>query len=142
MKKKINWQGKGQLLKKKLWEVFSIYIRRRDADKNGMVSCVTCGAKKHWKDLDAGHYNPKTDGLSMYFEEKNVHPQCTYCNRFRHGNCQPYALYLIQRYGPDILKELNWKKNQLTKITEIDYVRLIELYKYKIKELDGKETKV
>lgn len=122
-------------LKRKLWKVFSEYVRRKDADWQGFVRCVTCGKSLHWKEMDAGHYNPKTDGLAMYFEEKNVHPQCTYCNRFRHGNIQQYSLYLIRKYGPDVLKELDWKKNQLTSITEVDYIRLIDLYKNKLKEL-------
>ena len=35
-------------LEKKLDAVFSEYIRRKYADKNGIVSCYTCGKKKFW----------------------------------------------------------------------------------------------
>ena len=126
---------KKQSLKDKFWKVFSEYIRRRDSDWQGMATCCTCGKVKHWKEMDAGHYNPKTDGLSMYFEEKNVHAQCNPCNRFGHGKLNNYAIFLRRKYGEQILEELDYKKRQFIKITEQDYERFIELYKDKIKNL-------
>ena len=36
-------------LVKKLDTVFSEYIRRKYADKKGIVSCYTCGKKAYWK---------------------------------------------------------------------------------------------
>jgi len=42
--------------KKEADKVFSRYIRRKYADKNGNVSCITCGVTKHWKEMDCGHY--------------------------------------------------------------------------------------
>ena len=124
-----------QQLKKKLWKIFSEYIRRSHADWQGMVTCVTCGKYMHWKEADAGHYHPRTDGLAMFFEEKNVHPQCNPCNRWRHGNLTKYALYLRKRYGEQILEELEWKQKQGTEIKYLDYLRLIEFYKNKLLEL-------
>jgi hypothetical protein len=125
-----------QSLKKRLWKYFSIYIRTRDADWKGMVRCVTCGKMMHWKESSAGHYHPKTDGIAMYFEEKNVHNQCNRCNVHLHSNATNYALYLRKRYGEGILEELEWKSRQTVKLTEIDYVRLIDLYKGKIKKIN------
>lgn len=127
--------SENQKLKRKLWKVFSEYIRRRDADWKGNISCCTCNKRMHWKESDAGHYIAKTAGLSIYFEEKNVHNQCTHCNRFKHGNQPKYALYLIDRYSPDILKELEWKSNQKVQIHDNEYKKLIEEYKEKIKKL-------
>lgn len=124
-----------QTLKKDLWKVFSEWIRRKDADFNGYATCVTCGIRKHWKELDAGHYIAKTAGLSVYFEEKNVHPQCTACNRFRHGNLAQYALYLKGKYGDQILEELDWKRKQKAEIKLGEYIKLIEIYKTKLKNL-------
>ena len=127
--------SENQRLKKKLWALVSEYIRRKDADWQGYVSCVTCGVRKHWKELDAGHYIAKTGGLSIYFEEKNLAPQCTGCNRFRHGNLAQYALYLIGKYGDQILEELDWKRKQTISISNGEYKKLIEVYKEKIKSL-------
>jgi len=119
-----------QTLKKKFWKVFSEYIRRRD---KGV--CISCGKRDDWKNQDAGHYIPKTKGLSIYFDEKNVNCQCTYCNRFMHGNLTTYAIALRRKYGEEILEELEVKRRLFTKITESDYLQFIKLYKDKIKEL-------
>lgn len=83
--------------------------------------------------MDAGHYIPKTYGLSIYFEEKNVHPQCTGCNRFRRGNLTAYAIALRKRYGETILEELDALKHQTRKFSESDYEELIERYKSLLK---------
>ena len=40
---------KRKTLIKKLDTVFSEYIRRKYADKKGIVSCYTCGKKAYWK---------------------------------------------------------------------------------------------
>lgn len=127
--------------KKVLWKWFSLYIRLRDANWKGEVACCSCGKVKHYKQMDAGHFIPKTAGNSIYFEEKNVHPQCDSCNRQNHGNLSSYALYLIKRYGPEIITELNWKRYQKCDITHLDYLRLIEEYKKKVKALDFKNKK-
>jgi hypothetical protein len=122
-----------QRLKSNLWIVFSKYIRQRDADDNGMVACISCGKMDFIYTMDSGHYIPKTYGLSIYFEEKNVHPQCTGCNRFRRGNLTAYAIALRKRYGENILEELDALKHQTRKFSRSDYEELIEKYKGLIK---------
>lgn len=121
--------------KKRLWKLVSEYVRRKDADKNGYVRCISCGAKKHWKDLQAGHYIPKSRGNCIYWEEKNIHPQCSYCNLYLHSNHNPYALALIEKYGQDILKELEWKSHQTCPMGQKEYLKLIEEYQLKLKNL-------
>lgn len=121
--------------KKRLWKLVSEYVRRKDADKNGYVRCISCGVKKHWKDIDAGHYIPKSRGNCIYWEIKNIHPQCTSCNRFRHGNLNLYALALIKKYGQQILQELEWKSRQTCPMNELTYLKLIQEYKQKLNEI-------
>jgi hypothetical protein len=124
-------------LNNKLWDLFSRYIRCKDADENGLVKCFTCGSVKSWKELDAGHYIAKSISLSLRFDERNVHPQCTGCNRFRHGNLTQYALALKKVYGPDILEELDEfkAKNRNIKLYPSDYVLMIDLYREKLSGL-------
>lgn len=86
--------------------------------------------------MDAGHYIPKTAGLSIYFHEKNVHAQCTGCNRFRHGNLSQYALALQRKYGGDILSLLDAARRTQRKIKEYEYEQLIEHYKAKLAEIE------
>lgn len=93
-------------LKKQADKVFSEYIRLKYADSNGIVECVTCGKRALWKQMQAGHYITRAENKLRY-NEKNVHPQCVACNVFKHGNSAKYAIYLLDKYGNDILRELN-----------------------------------
>lgn len=115
------------VLKKLLWGIFSQYIRQRD---EGV--CISCGKIEFWRKMDAGHYIPKTAGLSLYFDEKNVNAQCTYCNRWMHGNLSKYALALRKKYGENILEELDIKRSNFRKINSLEYKQMIEKYKQKL----------
>lgn len=117
-------------LKKQLWQVFSEYIRQRDSGV-----CISCGKKDFWRKMDAGHYIPKTAGLSLYFDERNVNCQCTHCNRWLHGNLSRYAVELRKKYGENILEELDTKRHQTKIITYEEYKELIERYKTKLSKL-------
>jgi len=127
-------------LKKKLWDIFSKVIRLREADEEGYVKCFTCGNGDHWKAMDAGHYISKSLGLSIYFEEKNVHPQDTACNRFRHGNLAQYALALQKKYGPGILDELDSIRRQVKKFSRSDYEEMIDKYKRELINLEARQS--
>lgn len=120
--------------KHKAWDVFSKFIRLRDADENGMVACFTCGSVKHFTELDAGHYIPKSISLALRFDERNVNPQCVGCNQFRHGNLTQYALALKRKHGETILEELDRDRRlgEGFRISEAGYQELYEKYKEKI----------
>lgn len=99
-------------LKKRLDAVFSQFIRRKYADRNGYVSCFTCGVQMHWKKIQNGHYISRSHNATRY-SIKNNHPQCVGCNVFKHGNMPAYALALLKKYGPDILEELSREKQKI-----------------------------
>lgn len=122
-------------LKRKLWKLFSEYIRRRDADEHGTVSCISCGAIMEWKISNAGHFHPKSLGLQVYFVEKNVHNQCPYCNLVLQGNQLKYSQALIKRYGDGVIEELENIKNTPVKWTRVDYEEKISYYKKKLSDL-------
>lgn len=115
-------------LNKKLWKLFSEHIRQKYADEEGFVKCFTCDAGRHWKEMDAGHYIPKSVSLRLRFDERNVHPQCTACNRFRHGNLTEYAIALQKKYGAKILEELDALRHEPTKYSRLDYEDMIDKY--------------
>jgi hypothetical protein len=120
-------------LKKELWKLFSEWVRRKDADVNGMVKCFTCERVNHWKQMHAGHYVRASAGLSTYFDEQNVHVQDYACNIWRDGNSDVYALRLIDKYGPDILNELQRRKSKVVK--DFPFEHLIEHYKFEISKI-------
>jgi hypothetical protein len=82
---------------KKLDKVFSEYIRQRFA-KDGWVQCVTCGTRKHWKEVDAGHFVSRRH-YSTRWDPSNVHVQCKKCNIFGNGENYLMGKYIDQTYG-------------------------------------------
>ncbi len=111
-------------LKRDLWKHFSLYIRQRDNFK-----CISCGKQCDKSTSDAGHFIPKTKGLGIYFDVRNVNAQCQSCNRWKHGNLAPYALALTRKYGPQVLEDLDKLANQTIKISREEYEELITHYK-------------
>ena len=70
------------------------------------INCVTCNSQDHWKNLQGGHFIPRTRTKHMLLEE-NIHPQCNQCNGFEHGNSIDYQFFMEDTYGRDFVKELN-----------------------------------
>lgn len=125
-KKTLSWY------KKKLWEVFSRYIRIRDKG-----TCFTCGLKKPYKQMQAGHYIPKSIGrLSLYFHEQNVHCQCYRCNINLGGNGALYGFRILEVYGQEVYDELHrLQKHGHRKIIILEYQILTKSYEAKVKWL-------
>jgi len=122
------------ILKKKLWKIFSEFIRRRDSDWRGYAKCCTCGVIKQWKEGDAGHYVSRAHNSTL-FDEQNVHFQCKRCNN-NSGEPAKYTLFLIEEYGEGIIKELEKRQNQLKSFTIPELEEMIIEYKNKLKLLE------
>jgi hypothetical protein len=121
-------------LKKEADKWCSLYVRQKGADLNGMNTCYTCGVKKHFKELQCGHYISRVYGNLRYYEP-NLRPQCYSCNVMRHGNMAEYAIRL-ERETPGILEKLHQAKYlPPSSFKALDLLDLIEIYKQKIKEL-------
>lgn len=111
------------------WKWMSRYIRMKAADQNGYAECVTCGAVKHWKDLDAGHFHSKNKGNSAFFLEENVHCQCVTCNRFQDSNGPRFSVYMREMYGDEFLESLDFQVHQVVKHSLADLEDFERYYK-------------
>jgi len=85
------------------------HVRLKAADCNGYCTCVTCGVKKHWKEMDGGHFISRTHQRTKVIEE-NIHPQCKGCN-LRSGKGDTlvtiaYRSYMVDMYGDDFVDYL------------------------------------
>ncbi len=126
-------------LEKDLWKTFSLYIRLKYSDKNGYVSCYTCPARKHYKEMQAGHYI-KRSYKSLKFDERNVRPQDPRCNMFLDGNQDEFAVKLEQEYGLGILQELHRLKWEEKRFTRLELTTLLTDYKQRTVLLLNKIT--
>lgn len=124
--------------KAQFWKIFSVWVRRRGTDAEGMNVCISCGDRRRWQELQAGHFIPRSLGLSTYFEPRNVWPQCAKCNVAWQGNIHAYALALQKKFGEGIVDELRAIQRQMTKIPGWRYYELIQEYKAKLAEMDVK----
>jgi len=118
----------------KLWKVFSQYIRLRDADENGICTCITCPRRAHWKKMDTGHGIPRQHKATKY-NEKNNHAQCKPCNGFEGGKREIYKEQVDKRYGKGTWdKMLIASKTQL-KLSQFEIDEMERYYKLRVKEL-------
>jgi len=111
--------------------------RMEEADDNGYVKCVTCGCVRHYKDkMQGGHFRPRGKAATKLRKE-NVHPQCDSCNGFGmkfHGKEAEYTLYMIDRYGKELVDELIEESNNPKKWYRPELEDLIDQFKEEIKE--------
>lgn len=120
-------------LKAKAWKLFSEYIRRKDADANGIAKCVTCGHEEHWKQMQAGHFIPGRCN-SILFEESGVHVQCARCN-YNEGNGPEYYPFMLKTYGQAEIDRLRALRHKTVKLSIGFYESFIGELKQKLAEL-------
>ena len=94
-------------------------VRMKAADENGLASCVTCGKRQHYKEMDGGHFISRKWTATKLAEE-NIHPQCKGCNQYASGRHDDYSLYMVDTYGIEMVRELNDKKRELCKQNRIE----------------------
>jgi hypothetical protein len=121
-------------LKAKLDKVFSEWVRRSEADDNGICTCVTCSKRLPWKEIHNGHFISRGK-LSTRFDERNCHNQCCGCNTFKNGEPQKYWLWMENQYGREELDKLIELSNQIVKLTPEWYAEKIADYLERLKSL-------
>lgn len=133
--KKEKDKNSSSYLRDKLDKLFSQYIRRKYSDEDGMSQCYTCGAIKHYKKLQCGHFISRKE-LATRFDERNCRPQCFGCNAKHLGNGMvvKFGEKLEKEYGKKIITELHTKARTITKY--FPYEHFIEVYTEKLKQYD------
>jgi hypothetical protein len=94
-------------LKKKVWDLFSEYVRRVNSDDQGYCECVTCGKRDLWKNMQAGHYLSRKHS-GTFIDVCNVHVQCDRCNILLHGNMIAYNTFMVKTYGQKTIDRLEY----------------------------------
>jgi hypothetical protein len=73
--------------------VFSQFIRLRDSDENGYITCYCCGSYEYWTDCDNMHFMPRSH-KNTRFSEDNCKGGCRTCNQSKKGNLKAYGDHL------------------------------------------------
>lgn len=121
---------------KKLDKVFSEYIRRKHANKQGIVKCYTCEKKAYWRGegMQNGHFISRAS-RALRWDEDNCRPQCYACNCMRYGQQYIFAQNLNSEFGYDKAAELLQQSRQTVKHTTPELLEKIEYYSQKLKEM-------
>ena len=121
--------------KKKTWDACSEYVRRSSADENGICTCYTCGARKPWKQIQAGHgFSGRSN--SILFELDIIRTQCFGCNICNSGKLDVFTCKLRMEHGAQRYDQL-WKQKYHTRQYSIrELIDLRDSFKKAIKELE------
>ena len=120
-------------LKKKAWKLLSILVRTAELDSKGRAKCFTCGIKKPWKKLYAGHF-VQGRRPSILFIEKIIRVQCVGCNRFRHGNLNRFTAAMLREHGlENVLYWFDLAERKVERNPEW-YQKLIEWYQTRLRK--------
>ena len=111
----------------KLDRIFSEYIRKKNADKKGFVTCITSQKKYHYSEVDAGHFISRKE-MSTRWHEDNVWPQSRFDNRFRYGRQYIYSLAL-EKKKQGLPKHLYNLSKETVKYSISDLEEMVEKYK-------------
>ena len=122
------------VLQKRLDQIFSEYIRLKEANDNGFCKCVTCGSMWHWTALHNGHYVDRRH-IATRYDERNCHPCCYHCNVTLRGNLSKYRQFIIDKYGVKVLEELESAKRATEKYSVADYQEKIEYYRSEVRRI-------
>ena len=109
------------------WDWMSEYIRRRDRGR-----CFTCGTQDYWKRGEAGHF---IHSSSLDFDERAIHCQCTFCNRFQSGQRDIYKTKMLAMYGQGVVEEIELKAKTIHKPSINDLEKIKAKLKIKVKAL-------
>lgn len=120
-------------LVKKIDVAFSKYVRARDT-KDGWGRCCSCGAMKLYAEGDCGHFINRRH-MSTRWHDKNSHFQCASCNRFQEGNAAGYSLFMIDKYGREMVEYLMSLSRETARFTDIEGELLLKDFRQRLKLL-------
>jgi hypothetical protein len=125
---------------RKLDDIFSEYIRIRDCDSNGMVTCITCPDYQHWTDMDCGHF-VKRGNSSVRWELQNAHGQCRLCNSTHDGREDEHAKAIDRLYGEGTAEKLRKRGAEDEKFMIHDLEGMYQELRKEVKALKDEKFK-
>lgn len=113
--------------------VYSQWLRKSQADANGMVCCFTCNAVLRWQDAQCGHYI-KRGNLFLRFDQRNTKIQDKSCNEYKAGNYLEYTKRL-ESESPGLVDILTEEAALVYKPTRDEIRSIINEYTKRLKQL-------
>jgi len=130
-------------LRDKLDEIFSLYIRARDADENWWVKCITCWKAVYWKskakECHACHCIERWNYLYRR-NENNVYAWCSNCNYYnKERHKRKLQTYMIKKFWLKNMEEMELNKKRLIDIKTFEMEEMIDYFTSKYEFLVTKK---
>ncbi len=107
----------------------------------GQCVCVTCGIIKAWNSglggMHTGHF-ASSRRFSILFEEKNVAPQCSSCNRYHDGMPQQFRMWMEAVRGKDTADRIEALKRTTRQLTRDELVDMRIKYQTRFKAAEAR----
>lgn len=113
---------------------FSEFIKLRDADNQGMITCITCGDRQHYSHAQCGHYM-KRGNASTRYDLKNSAGQCSTCNCALDGMQEEHGKAIDRLYGEGTADRLEKQSRQVVHFSEPELQGMLEELRKEIKAL-------
>lgn len=122
-------------------KLFGDFIKFRDSDLNGSITCICCGFPFNLKDkaLDGTYvvqplHFVSRSVYSLRFDERQVYAGCCYCNlqMYLHPTgkeVQSYQDKLVDKFGIVEVMRMVEQKRRINKLTIEDLKEVISKYK-------------
>ena len=111
--------GSRRWLVAELDRLTSLIVRRRDR------RCVTCGERRG---LQCSHFYSRRY-LATRFDLRNCNAMCAGCNRRHNSDPAEYLRFMNERYGADVVAELDGLRADTRKITDEELARVLERFR-------------
>lgn len=116
----------------------SKYVRLSNADKDGNITCISCGAKIPYKKAHCCHWISRWC-LRYRFDLDNLAPWCAGCNTYRpEFHIREFTIKQLWRLWEDKVNEMRSLSKKVYKIRTFELEEMLEKYKKLVKELEEK----
>lgn len=112
-------------------ELMSIFVKLRDKDDKGMITCITCWKKVRWNDgkqCNNAHFISR-EHYKFRWDPKNCHWACSHCNAFdKQVHQQNYTVWMIKQYWLQEVESMIAESKKVHKDPDIDTLDTIIMW--------------
>lgn len=119
--------------------ILSRYVRLRDMESDGKITCYCCGKRVKWEQAHAMHYINRQH-LGTRFLLENLRSGCFECNVEKRGNLVVYAEKL-NKENPVIVEWLTEQSHTVSSPTRNDLKELLFDFQQRLKMVELKLKK-
>lgn len=116
--------------------VISRYIRLRDREADGKITCYCCGKRVAWEKAHCMHFINRQH-MATRFLQQNLRSGCFTCNVEKRGNLIVYAEKLNAE-NAGITEWLNEEARTVTSLTQSDLKEILFDFQQKLRQVESK----